>query len=168
MALGNRIILSGHPKGVFEEIIVDGTPKPGTVMYRKSTAEVSGVGEWEPAGTTASLGMGADGDNIPIAVLLCFADHAACPPGRTAEDAYADGERGAVYFPAPGEKLNMLFGNASGTADDVTIGMKMIVNDGDGKLIPTTGTPSSQPFVALEAISDPTADQLFQCQYSGH
>ena len=167
MASGNRIIISSHPKGVFEEIIVDGTPKPGTVMYRKNVAEVSGAGEWEPAGTTGSLGMGADGDMIPIAVLLCFADHAACPPGRTAEDAYVDGERAAVYFPAHGEKLNMLFGNAAGTADDVTIGMKMIVDDGTGKLVPTTGTPASQPFVALEAITDPTADQLFACQYSG-
>lgn len=164
MARGNRIIVTPEPKGVFEDIIVVGTPKPGQCMYRQNVAEVGGRGRWEPAGVTGALGMGADGDMIPIAVLLCSQDHAACPPGKLATDAYVTLDRGAVYFPLSGEKMNMLFHNESGTADDVTIGMKLVVDDGTGGLVPTSGTPKDEPFVALEAIVDPTADALILCQ----
>ena len=168
MAKGNRIVVTPCPRGRFEEIIVVGTPKPGTCMYPTNTADVEGGhASMEPAGTTGALGMGADGDQIPVAVLVYCADHAACPPGRTADDAYVSGERGAVYYPEDGEELNVLFGNASGTADDVTIGMKLMINDGDGKVIPTTGSPESEPFVAREAITDPTADQLLWVRYAG-
>ena len=64
-------------------------------------------------------------------------------------------------------KNSTCFGNAAGTADDVTKGMKLIIDDGTGKVVPTTGTPESEPFVAREAITDPTADQLLWCSYSG-
>lgn len=166
MAKGNRIIVTPCPRGRFEEIIVSGTPKPGTCMYPTNTAEVAGVRTMEPAGTTGGLGMGADGDMIPVAVLLCFLDHAACPPGRTADDAYVTLERGAVYYPEEGEELNVLFQNNTGTADDVTLGMKMIIDDGTGKIIPTAGSPKSEPFVAREAYTDPTADRLLHVVFT--
>lgn len=171
MAKGNRIIVSAEPKGVFEEVIVSGTPKPGTVMEIKSNVAQKG-GRWtyEAAGTTAaagSTGMSADGDRIGVNALLCFSDHAACPPGKLATDAYADGDRGAIYWPANGEELNMLFMNQAGTADDIGINDKLIIDDGTGKLFKSTGTVESEPFIALEAIVDPTADQLFWCKFIG-
>lgn len=167
MAKGNRIIVTPCPRGRFERIIVVGTPKPGTIMYPTAAAEAQGgARSMEPAGTTGGLGMGADGDMIPICVLLSFIDCVDCPPGRTVEDAYVTGENGAVYYPVDGEELNVLFGNAAGTADDVTLGMKLIVDDGTGKVIPTTGTPKSEPFVAREAYTDPTADRLLHVVYS--
>lgn len=168
MAKGNKIIVSDNPRGVFEEIIVVGTPKPGTCMHYTTAARVGGRASMEPAGTTGGQGMAADGDQIPIAVLLSHVDHPACPPGQTATDAYATGDRGCVYYPLPGEELNVLFGNASGTADDVVaMTTKLMVNDGDGKLIPTTGSPEMEPFLALESITDPTADQLVWAKATG-
>lgn len=171
MASGNRIVASPAPLGRFEECIVVGTPKPGTVMEKiAATSPVAGTYSFEPAGTTAASGthgMAADGDNIAIGVLVCFADHAACPPGKSATDAYATGERGAIYWPQNGDQLNMLFQNAAGTADDIVMGDKLIVDDGTGKLLKSTGTVESEPFIAAEAIVDPTADQLFLCEFIG-
>lgn len=168
MAKGNRIVVTPCPRGRFEEIIVVGTPKPGTCMYPTAAALVGGnTRSMEPAGTTGALGMGADGDQIPVAVLVYGIDHAACPPGRAATEAYVTGERGAVYYPVDGEELNVLFGNASGTADDVAVGDKLMIDDGTGKAINTTGSPESEPFVAREAIVDPTADQLLYVVYAG-
>lgn len=171
MAKGNRIIVTPHPRGRFEEVIVNGTPLPGTCMeYKPSSTDVGGRRNFEPAGTTAaagSHGMNADGDNIAVCVLLCFADHAACPPGKGPTDAYVTLDRGAVYYPVEGEELNVLFQNAAGTADDIAIDDKMIVDDGTGKVLKSTGTVESEPFQAREAIVDPTADQLLYCMYTG-
>src|SRR5262245_10364868 len=169
MAKGNRIIVSAQPKGVFEEIFGSGTPKPGTVMELKTGVALKG-GRWtyEPAGTTAasgSRGMAADGDRIGINVLLCFIDHASCPPGKLATDAYATGEHGAIYWPCNGEELNMLFFNQAGTADDVGINDKMIVDDGTGQVFVSTGSVESEPFLSLEALVDPTADALLWMKY---
>jgi hypothetical protein len=173
VAKGNRIIVTPHPRGRFEEVIVVGTPKPGTVMAIVPTTNtpVGGRYNYEPAGATAasgSQGMSADGDNIPICVLLCFIDHVACPPGKGATDAYVTGERGAVYYPEPGEELNVLFQNASGTADDVRIADKLIVDDGTGKVLVSTGSVESEPFEAQEALTDPTADTLIWCKYTAN
>lgn len=170
MAKGNRIIVTPEPRGVFEECIVSGTPKPGTCMELKTAGSAGNRHTYEAAGTTAasgSHGMSADGDRMPVCVLLCWPEHAACPPGRTAADAYVDGERGAVYWPQPDEELNVLFMNVAGTGEDVVFGDKMIIDDGTGKILVSTGTPESEPFQALEAYTDPTADQLLWCKFSG-
>jgi len=171
MARGNRIIVSANPKGHFQEVIVDGTPKPGTIMTVKpgTTPDGNGTPEYEAAGASAGL-MAADGDRIPIAVLLSGADgEAACPPGRTATDAYVDGDRATVYFPIAGETLNVLFGNQAGTGDDLAAGTtKMIVDDGTGKLLPTASTPESEPFIALENYTDPAADKLVHALFTGY
>jgi hypothetical protein len=167
MAKGNSIIVSSEPKGVREECIISGTPTPGVVMELKgATAAVGGRFTYEPAGTTAaagSKGMSADGDRIPICVLTEDSLQ-----GKLATTAYADGDRGFLYWPVNGEELNMLFQNASGTADDVLVGDKLIVDDGTGKLLVSTGSPECEPFGALEAITDPTVDQLFWVKYTGN
>lgn len=166
MAKGSEIIVSADPKGKFSECIISGTPKPGTIMAKKTTDTVGGRFTYEPAGTTAasgSRGMSADGDRIPIAVLL--PDHL---QGKLATDAYADGDRGFLYFPTPGEDLNVLKMDVAGTGDDLAIGDKLIVDDGTGKVLLSAGSPESEPFECNETVTDPTADQLIWVTYTGN
>lgn len=151
MAQGNEILVSVQPKGVFRECIVNGTPKPGTVMdLMYNTAPVNGCYLYEPAGTSAAVGvqgMAADGDRLPIAVLL--------PNklvGGTNTDAYVSGDRGFLYYPLPGEELNMILENQSGTAEVFRYGAKLIVDDGTGKLLISASTPESEPFICLEQL----------------
>lgn len=165
MPLGNNIVITEGPqgRGARKQVIVSGTPKPGTIMTPKpGAADVQGRPVYEPAGVTAGL-MTADGSRIPIAVL-----DADWKGGRTNADAYEDGEVAEVYFPVEGDELNCRKANESGTADDTVINTTlMIVDDGTGLLLVTTGSPESEPFLARETITDPTAEQLMRVQYIG-
>ena len=164
MPRGNSIIVTAEPRGRRKWVKIDGTPKPGTIMTPKPATAIDANGniEMEPAGTSAGI-MAADGDRIPVAVLLEDSRQ-----GKTVSDAYVDADLGEVYYPLPGEELNVLFLNQSGTADDVINGTTLlIVDDGTGQVIPTTGTPESEPFLALESITDPTADQLVHVLFTG-
>lgn len=168
MARGNEIIVSADPKGKFETIIVSGTPKPGTVMEFKHGTALGTGGHWtfEPAGTTAASGvqgMAADGNRLPIAVLLNDPLQ-----GRPVTTAYASGEIAQIYYPLAGEELNMIIENQSGTADDFAIGDKLIVDDGTGKLLISASTPESEPFICLETLTDLTADNLTWVKYTGY
>jgi hypothetical protein len=157
VAKGNDIIVSIDPRGRTEEVIVNGTPKPGTCMTIKAGVEpVGGVFTYE------AFNRDANGDRALIAVLLEDRNQ-----GKTATDAYVSGTRGMVYYPLPGDHLNVLKGDVAGTADDFTIGQLLILVDGSGKVIGTTGTPESEPFVCLETVTDPTADQLVWVQVTG-
>jgi hypothetical protein len=168
MAKGNGIIVSAQPRGVFKEGYIVGTPKPGTcvVLVPGQTApDDTGRWNYEPAGTTAAsgtIGMSADGDRIPVGVLLEDALQ-----GKLATDAYVTGDRCRIYFPLPGEDLNVLYQNQSGTADDVAIGQPLIIDDGTGKVLISASTPESEPFIALEVVTDPTADQLIWVEATG-
>ncbi len=158
MASGNEIIVSSPNKGTFLEGIVDGTPKPGTVMQiEAAVAAVNGRFSW------TALDAGADGDQRLIAVLLPDSDQ-----GRLATVAYADNERCFLYCPLPGETLNMLVEDVAGTGDDFAIGDLLMVDDGTGKLLATTGSPESESFICLEVVTDPTADHLMWCMYTGY
>lgn len=157
---GTKILLSAEPRGVFLEGPVSGTPKPGTVMQIKAATEpIGGAFTWE------AFDAGADGDQRLIAVLL--EDRL---QGRTYADAYADGERGFLYIPIAGEEFNMLVAApGTGTSDSVAIGDLLIVNDGDGLLIDTTGDPQSEPFIALETLTDVVlGGTLCHVMYTGH
>jgi len=166
MAKGNEIIVSANPKGRFLEGVVTGTPKPGTVMEIDwSEAKSNGRFTWEPYGTTAAdgiRGVGADGDRRIIAVLLPDSLQ-----GKAATAAYVTGDRCFLYVPQAGEELNMLVEDVAGTGDDLRVGDIMIVDDGTGKLLETTGDPESEPFIVLEAVTNPTADTLVHCLYTG-
>lgn len=157
MARGNEIIVTADPKGTFLEGIVSGTPKPGTVMEISSFTMVGGHFTWR------IYQPGTDGLRRVIAVLL--PDHL---QGQLATSAYVDGTRCFMYVPIAGEELNMLLADIAGTADDHTAGETLIVDTGTGKLIATTGSPQSEPFRLLETITDPTADQLVHCMYTGY
>jgi len=156
MAIGNEIVVSGNPKGVFLEGTVDGTPKPGTVMQINAQEPANGRHDW------TAFNADADGDQRLIAVLNI--DHL---QGKISTDAYVDGDRCFLYVPAAGEEINVLVANIAGTSDSFAIGDLLMVNDGDGKLIATTGSPESEPFIVLETQSAITADTLIHCMYTG-
>jgi hypothetical protein len=151
------IIRTPNPKGTFINCIIDGTPKPGTCMQIKAaTAAVGGRMTYEVAAP------GGDGQRALMAILVEDSLQ-----GKTVSDAYVTGTNATLYCPVPGEELNILFNNVSGTADDVAIGDLLILDNGTGKFNVTTGTVESEPFQALEAITDPTADTLLAAIFTG-
>lgn len=154
MARGTKIIVTTNPKGCFNEgtIATAETPKPGTVLQRDPTVALVGG---RP--TFKIYNRDADG-NLPAgAFWVLMEDYL---QGRLATVAYAAGERCFVYSPAAGEEMNMLVANLAGTADDHAAGEILMVDDGTGLLIATTGTPETEVAMLLEAITDPTADTL--------
>jgi len=160
MARGNSILVSGDARRT-EGIIATGeTPKPGTVLQIDPTvALVGGRHTWK------IFDRGADGDRPvgPLAIL-----DADWEQGKLATDAYAAGDRCWLFFPRAGDEFNCLLLDISGTGDDNSAGELLMVDDGTGKLIATTGTPESEPFVLLETVTDPTADTLAWTMYSGY
>jgi hypothetical protein len=159
MSKGNTILIDLEPRGKFTEGYISGTPKPGTCMTIKAGIAMDGTGRF----TWEVFNSGADSDRNIVAVLL--EDKL---QGKLMTDAYADGDRGRLYFPVPGEELNLLKGDVAGTADDFAVGDKLIIDEDTGKVIATTGSPEMEPFICLEAVVDPTADQLVWCMYTGH
>ncbi len=167
MAWGNEIIVSGEPKGVFKEGYVTGTPKPGTVMEIDWSEAIGDGGRftWEPYGVTGAdgiRGVGADGNRRIISVLLPDKLR-----GKTATQAYVTGSRCFMYVPVAGEELNMLIEDVGGTGDDLRVGDIMMVDDGTGKLLETS-SPESEPFICLEDVTNPLADFLMHCLYTGY
>lgn len=160
MSRGNKIVVNPDAKGAKEWGYIDGAYKPGTVLQiDPSVALKHGKHTW------TVYNRDADGNNPkgPFAILD-YDEYT----GRDATTAYESGAFAKFYIPLPGDELNLLFLNQSGTADDVALGTIMIVDDGTGKVTPTTGTPETEVAVALEAIVDPTADQLLWCRWSGY
>ena len=156
---GNSIIVTATPRGVQHEGYIEGTPKPGTLMQIKAGVAMDGTGRftWEP------YNQAADGDRLLVAVLLEDSFQ-----GKLATEAYATGDRARFYCPLPGEELNVLKGDVGGTTDDFAVGDKLMIDDGTGKVVLTTGTPESEPFVCLEAVVDPTADVLVWVMFGGY
>ena len=76
--------------------------------------------------------------------------------GKTVNDNWTAGEACRVYCPQPGDELLVL---ASDADDNVPIGGKLINVAASGKFINTTGTPDSEPFIALESTGTITVDQ---------
>lgn len=158
---GNEIIVSAQPKGIFHEGPISGTPKPGTIMQIDVSEGIDDNGNF----TWEIFNADADGARPkgPLAVLL--PDNYR---GKIATDAYADGDHGFLYTPVAGEELNCLMKDVTGTGDDHAIGEMLIVDDTTGKLVATTGTPETEPFMNLETSVDPTADALHHVIYTGY
>lgn len=166
---GTRIIVSSDPAGRMTEGIVAAgeTHYPGQcVQVDPTVALVSGRHTYKIYDRTN------DGDRPAGAFWVCT-DELMRMEGKaitnaTTFDSYGAGTHASYYAPAAGDEVNLLFKNVAGTADDVALGNVMIVDDATGKVIVTTGSPQTEVAVALEAITDPTADTLLWCQWSGH
>ncbi len=160
MARGNAIIVTSDPKGQFDEGVITGALKPGTVLQRDPTVALQGGRH-----TYKAYDRGADGDRPAGALWILLHDGY---QGKTVLDAYVTGTRCFVYSPRPGEQFNLLLADVTGTGDDHTKGEILMVDDGTGKLIATTGSPETESFLLLESFTDPTADQLAWVEYSGY
>lgn len=157
MARGNEIICQGEARGIFKEGYISGAIKPGCCMTPKAAiAPRAGKLTWEP--------YNVDADGKPSIVAILLGDSL---QGKLSSDAYVDGTRCFLYVPAAGEEVNVYFQNQPGTADDVAIGDRFMLDDGTGQLI-AQSSGVMIPFIALEPITDPSADQLLWCLYTGN
>lgn len=153
------ILLNGtEPKGRYVEGIISGTPKPGVAMQvQAGTAPVNGRLTYEVYNPSA------DGD--PREVLILLEDSL---QGKLYSDAYVSGTRGFLYAPIPGDEFNMIVLDVAGTGDDHTIGERMMLDQGTGKLV-TQGTSANRAqFQLLEAATDPAADAWMWCVFTGY
>jgi len=159
MAKGNLIVVSENPRGRFAEGTITGTPKPGTVVMIDTATALDANGR----ATFVPYAPGQDGIKQG-AMCVLREDYG---QGKLASEAYVTGDHCYVYYPLPGDELNMLLLDISGTADDHAMGELLMVNNGDGKLVASTGSPEQEPFQLLEAVTDPAADTLAHCQFTG-
>lgn len=160
-ARGQVIIISTQPRGKFMDVVISGTPVPGTCMEIMASFYQNGnhqVRVYQP---------GTDGERRAVMVLL-----EKNLVGANITDAYTDGENGRVYFPIAGEELNMLVKNETGTAStDEFADLEMAtIDSGTGKLVRSalSGTPEMEPFQALGALSDVTADVHHPFMFTGY
>lgn len=160
MARGSRIVVNADARGHYEWGYVTTAEKPGTILQiDPSVALKHGKHTW------VVYNRDADGNRpkVPFAVLV-----ENLYQGVEATTAITAGDFCKLYLPLPGDELNLLYLNQSGTADDVALGDILTVDDGTGKVLVTTGSPETEVAVALEAITDPTADQLLWARWTGH
>ena len=144
------IILDANPKGIFLPMIITGTPKPGTLMeFTPATEPVNGIY------TGRVYQPGTNGKRRPLLILVEDQEN-----GKRVTDAYVTGTLGKVYIPHPGEWLQILLQDVSGTGDAHAIGERLIAESGSGKFIATTGSPEVEPFIVMETVAAPTADTL--------
>lgn len=167
MARGQCILVNGTDtySGKFSEgFIASGeTFYPGMIVQKDPTVALKGGRH-----TYKIYNRDADGDQPAGAFWVVLED---AYQGKTMEDAYAASTgqiRVFVYCPLPGDELNLLIANLTGTGDDHSAGEILIVDDGTGKLIATTGSPETEVAMLLESITDPTEDTLAWCEWSGH
>ncbi len=164
MARGNCIIVTGNPRGKFEEGYVKATQTfyPGMIVQRDATIALkSGVHTYK------YYDRAADGDQ-PIGAFWVVTEDLNAKIGKPMTEAYAAGERCSLYSPFAGEELNLLLGDVSGTGDDHALDEILMVDDGTGKLVATTGSPETEVAQLLEVVTDPVADTLAWVQWSGH
>lgn len=155
----NTIIITPEPKGRFVGGICGAAIRPGVVCQIKAaTAKINGRFTYE------LYNRAADGDR-PGGPLWVSVDNNLV--GGTIDTTWNSGDLAWFYCPLPGDELLMMLGDVSGTGDAHTMGELLIVDDGTGELIATTGTPQDEPFMLLEDIAAPTADTLAHVIYAG-
>jgi hypothetical protein len=162
MARGSRIVVDTSRRGKTDEgyIGTGNTPKPGTILQIDPSVALKG-------GRPTYILYNADADGgRPKGPFFVLEEDALF--GKTVSDAYAAGDRCYVYTPLPGEEINLLVANIAGTGDDHTAGEMLIVDDTTGLMIATTGSPETEVAMLLETITDPTADTLAWCRWTGY
>lgn len=164
---GTRILVTSKPRGVFEDVYVVGTPKPGTVMEIEPSVEpIGGLFHYAVYGTQAASSgqyVSNDGDRKAIAILLEYDQE-----GGIYSRAYVDDELGRIYWPAMGEQFNMILQDVSGTGDSFVIGEELMCDNGTGKLLTADADAEAHPFTLLETVAvAPTADHVRWVRFNG-
>ena len=158
MSAHNSIVLTAAPAGRFlEGLIATGTtPKPGTMMMLEAGVEMqSGKFFWTPF-------TDVDGATGLVAILLenWFL-------GKGPTDAYAAEEQCRLYCPIPGDEIQVLLQNQSGTDDAFAIGDKLMVDSGTGKFLASVYN-EAEPFIVAETLAGLTADTLCHSFFTGY
>lgn len=144
----NKIVLKGNGHFIEGTLASGQTPKPGQCISIKSD------------GTYEAWNGAADGERDEV-IVLCENVNL----GQLPTEAYADGARFVAYIPVPGDTLQVLV--TSG--ENISIGDKLIIDDGTGKSIETTGSPEMEPFKAMESTGGALgADTLVKVRFTGH
>ena len=162
MSQGNRIVQ--HPdRGIkVEGIIAAGQVlKPGTIVQIDPTvARENNIWTWTRYDRDAN-------GNRPKGPLIVLTED--IHNGGTMTDAYPTGRSRAFGFiPFAGCEINLLKGDVTGTGDDFAKGDLLIPVDATGKVILTTGSPEVEIAMCLETVTDPTADVLVHCVWTGY
>ena len=153
---GQTIIVTSWPKGTRDEGILGLNAYPGTKMEIKNgVLPVGGRHTWVPWGTNGSGGTGgteATGDPRPKAILLADELQGAAPLTQL----IAGQNRAFLYFPLPGEDMNILCAGEAGTgsANAFFIGTRFIAQ--------VTGVAATNGLYIVEATSSISAD--FMCK----
>ena len=157
----NSILITNDARGRRLGGIISGTPLPGTIMQIKASTEpVNGKYTFEV------YNRDADGNHPQGPIWVLLEDYL---QGQTIDDAYVDGSLGQLYSPLPGDNMLCIIQDVGGTSSDShAIGEILMVDDGTGELIATTGTPETEMFVLKETLAGLTADVLGHVEYSGH
>ncbi len=164
MARGNGIIVTADPKGQFQEgyVKTGQTFYPGMVVIKDASVDLTGG-----VHTYKIYDSGTDG-KIPAGAFWVVTDLTGALVGKTATDSIAAGDRFTAYSPRAGEEINLLLKDVAGTGDDHTKGEKLVVDDASSKLIAFTGTPETVVALLLETVTDPAADTLAWCEWTGY
>jgi hypothetical protein len=161
---GAEILINGNqPNGRFLEGTVSGTPAPGTCMeVLPATEPVNG------RFTYRACTSGSNGDSRPTTVLLEDALQGVTPDINGA-NTYVNGARCFLYVPVPGDELNMLVENISGTGDSHAIGDLLMIDrataGNHGKLLVQDSAGHSAPFTCMETSTGLTVDTLLACRF---
>jgi hypothetical protein len=151
---GQKILLSTDPKGRFSEVIISGTPKPGTFLEMTTAALVGGRETMQAVSRTT-------GTKGPVCILL--EDN---QQGKSVSDAYVSGTRAPVYWPLAGDEMNALVADVAGTAQfNATVGQSYVIQN-TGKLVANSSN-NAVPFQSLEAVTDPQTDYLLMVRFNG-
>lgn len=146
MARGTRIVVGTPPRGVFEECTVSGTPKPGTIMEMvPGVAPIGGRFKYRASSVTAGTAR--------MIVILCE-DRL---QGKTFNDAYVDGSRGFLYFPLPGEDINLLMSAQAGTGSADAFRIGDLIGISAAGLGNPNASYAATPFVVQEHIVETPA-----------
>jgi hypothetical protein len=151
---GNSIIVSAEPRGRRIGGQINDTSSPGTIMQIDTGATPifsQGIGEFQ----WKAAAPGTDGLDVLQACLLedfLF--------GKSLTDAYAVGQKIALYFPLHGDEMNLRCGEVAGTGNTYAIGARLIIDAESGILVPESGSPQHTFAVVLEVITQVVGSSL--------
>src|SRR4051812_5417543 len=142
MARGAPIVVNSDPKGNWEPLILNDTSKPGTFLtIVTNTNPVGGTFTFQ----AVSRANGAKG---PVLILVNDWEQGQTAAANFANVASTGGHKG--YWPLPGDELNALVAESTGTgtSGENLIGDLLAIND-SGFLM-AGGALATQPFWLLD------------------
>ena len=166
MPRGNNILVNGeHGKGRYMPLYngTGGDLYPGTIVQLDTSVALKGG-----VHTAVVYNRDADGDR-PLGPHIVALETMQKLRGALMTDAIPSGEIFQGYVPQPGDELNLMIKDAdTGTSlNDVAAGTLLIVDDGTGYMIATTGSPEEEVAELLETVSDLAGAELGWCIWNG-